>query len=97
MPIGKADEDTTKVVEGLYGDLREAGVDTVLDDRDERPGVKFADCELVGIPYRITVGPRGLKEGVVEVVDRASGETVQVPVADAVGHVAGLVAAARRG
>ncbi|MEU2629906.1 proline--tRNA ligase [Kitasatospora sp. NPDC007106] len=97
VPIGKADEDTTKVVEGLYGDLREAGVDTVLDDRDERPGVKFADCELVGIPYRITVGPRGLKEGVVEVVDRASGETVQVPVADAVGHVAGLVAAARRG
>ncbi|MCU7822129.1 proline--tRNA ligase [Kitasatospora sp. DSM 101779] len=97
VPIGKADEDTTKVVEGLYGDLRAAGVDTVLDDRDERPGVKFADCELVGIPYRITVGPRGLKEGVVEVVDRASGETVQVPVADAVGHVAGLVAAARRG
>ncbi|MEV7179410.1 proline--tRNA ligase [Kitasatospora sp. NPDC093679] len=97
VPIGKADEDTTKVVEGLYGDLREAGVDTLLDDRDERPGVKFADCELVGIPYRITVGPRGLKEGVVEVVDRASGETVQVPVADAVGHVAGLVAAARRG
>ncbi|WP_030269594.1 proline--tRNA ligase [Streptomyces sp. NRRL B-24484] len=97
VPIGKADEDTTKVVEGLYGDLREAGVDTVLDDRDERPGVKFADCELVGIPYRITVGPRGLKEGLVEVVDRASGETVQVPVADAVGHVAGLVAAARRG
>ncbi|MEW1911905.1 proline--tRNA ligase [Kitasatospora sp. NPDC085895] len=97
VPIGKADEGTTKVVEGLYGDLREAGVDTVLDDRDERPGVKFADCELVGIPYRITVGPRGLKEGVVEVVDRASGETVQVPVADAVGHVAALVAAARRG
>ncbi|PBC76979.1 prolyl-tRNA synthetase [Streptomyces sp. TLI_235] len=97
VPIGKIDEDTAKVVESLYGDLRAAGVDTVLDDRDERPGVKFADCELIGIPYRITVGPRGLKEGVVEVVERATGETVRVPVADAVGHVAGLVAAARRG
>ncbi|MEV8092745.1 proline--tRNA ligase [Kitasatospora sp. NPDC085879] len=97
VPIGKTDEDTAKVVESLYGDLRAAGVDTVLDDRDERPGVKFADCELIGIPYRITVGPRGLKEGVVEVVERATGETVRVPVADAAGHVAGLVAAARRG
>ncbi|WP_431681357.1 proline--tRNA ligase [Kitasatospora sp. KL5] len=97
VPIGKADEETTKVVESLYTDLRAAGVDTVLDDRDERPGVKFADSELIGIPYRITVGPRGLKEGLVEVVERATGETVQVPVADAVGHVAALVTAARRG
>ncbi|MEV6211178.1 proline--tRNA ligase [Kitasatospora sp. NPDC051914] len=97
VPIGKADEETTKVVESLYADLRAAGVDTVLDDRDERPGVKFADSELIGIPYRITVGPRGLKEGLVEVVERATGETVRVPVADAVGHVAALVTAARRG
>ncbi|MGF1430802.1 proline--tRNA ligase [Kitasatospora sp. LaBMicrA B282] len=83
VPIGKADEETTKVVDGLYTGLRDASVDVLLDDRDERPGVKFADIELVGIPYRVTVGPRGLKEGVVELVDRATGTTVQVPVAEA--------------
>ncbi|GAA0696130.1 proline--tRNA ligase [Kitasatospora atroaurantiaca] len=95
VPIGKNDEETTKVVEDIYEQLRADRVDVVLDDRDERPGVKFADIELVGIPYRITVGPRGLKEGVVEVVSRATGETTRVPVADAARTVAGLVAESR--
>ncbi|MFD9126484.1 proline--tRNA ligase [Kitasatospora sp. NPDC059571] len=96
VPIGKADEETAKVVESLYTDLRDGGVDVVLDDRDERPGVKFADSELIGIPYRITVGPRGLADGVVEVVGRATGTTARVPVAEAAGHVRDLVTAARR-
>ncbi|MDH6135437.1 prolyl-tRNA synthetase family II [Kitasatospora sp. MAA4] len=95
VPIGKNDEETTKVVDGLYEQLRAARVDVILDDRDERPGVKFADIELIGIPYRITVGPRGLKEGVVELVTRATGETVQVPIADAATAVTTLIANAR--
>ncbi|MFD7729274.1 proline--tRNA ligase [Kitasatospora phosalacinea] len=94
VPIGKADEQTAAVVDDLYGRLRAERIDVVLDDRDERPGVKFADIELVGIPYRITVGPRGLKDGVVEVTTRATGETVKVPVAEAAAHVAALLRSA---
>ena len=56
--------------EALYRDLSEAGIEVILDDRHERPGVKFADAELVGIPYRLTVGPRGLKSGEAELRSR---------------------------
>lgn len=59
--------------EVIYDGLRAAGVDTLIDDRDERPGVKFADAELIGVPYRVTVGRRGLEEGFVEVVRRSDG------------------------
>ena len=55
-----------EVGERLYRDLMAGGVEVILDDRNERPGVKFADAELVGIPYRLTVGPRGLKSGKAE-------------------------------
>lgn len=95
VPIGKADEESAQVVEDLYAALRADRVDVVLDDRNERPGVKFADIELIGIPYRITVGPRGLKDGVVELVARATGETTLVPVAEAAKQVAALVAEGR--
>lgn len=69
--------------EGLYEQLRQAGIDTILDDRVERPGVKFADAELIGVPYRVTVGPRGLQNGIVEIQDRAAGESEEVDVAGA--------------
>lgn len=62
-------------------------MDAIIDDRNERPGVKFTDAELVGIPYRVTVGPRGLAEGVVEVTQRVSGETEKVVINAAVDHV----------
>lgn len=91
VPIGKGDEATTAVVDDLYAQLRTQRVDVVLDDRNERPGVKFRDIELVGIPFRVTVGPRGLAEGTVEVTTRATGESVDVPVAEAVAYVRGLV------
>ena len=55
----------------LYEALREAGIDVLLDDRTERPGVKFADAELIGFPYRITVGPKGIAAGNVELTTRA--------------------------
>ncbi len=59
----------------LYDALRAAGLDVVLDDRDERPGVKFKDADLVGIPYRLTVGPKGLAQKQVELVRRRDGRT----------------------
>lgn len=66
--------------ERIYRQLVDDRVDVVIDDRAERAGVKFRDVELVGIPLRVTVGKRSLAEGAVEVTDRASGETVRMPV-----------------
>ena len=54
----------------IYDALRGQGIDVLLDDRDERPGVKFKDADLIGIPYRVTVGPKGLDEGKVEITRR---------------------------
>ncbi|GAA4950358.1 proline--tRNA ligase [Yinghuangia aomiensis] len=92
VPIGGANEAVAAVVGSLYDGLRAQRVDVVLDDRDERPGVKFRDIELVGIPYRITVGPRGLAEGQVEVTVRETGGSTSVAVGEAVAYVRGLVA-----
>jgi len=74
------DDRTLGAANGLYDELVSAGVEVLLDDRDERPGVKFNDAELIGVPLRVTVGPRGLDNGIVEVVERGSGESREVPV-----------------
>lgn len=88
------DTPVTSAAESLYRDLRAARVDTLLDDRDERPGVKFRDAELIGIPYRITIGARGLTTGTVEITTRATGETESVPVTQAADHVRKLLTTA---
>jgi prolyl-tRNA synthetase len=64
------DGDCDAACEGIYAKLTAAGVDVLYDDRDERPGVKFADADLVGLPWRLVIGPRGLKEGKVELKRR---------------------------
>jgi len=63
----------------LYDALTAQGIDVILDDRDARPGVMFAEWELIGIPLRVTVGERGLKEGVVELQSRSDKEAEKVP------------------
>src|SRR5487761_1517609 len=65
--------------ERAYRALLDAGVDVIIDDRQDRAGVKFSDAELVGIPFRVTIGKRGLASGIAELTDRATGETVKVP------------------
>ncbi len=65
--------DTDPACERLYAELTAKGIDTLYDDRDERPGAKFATADLIGIPWQILVGPRGLAEGKVEVKRRADG------------------------
>lgn len=95
VTVLKLDDETAAAADSVYADLRERGIDVIIDDRNERPGVKFNDAELVGIPYRVTVGPRGLADGEVEVNHRSSGATEKVPIADVVGHVADLVESAR--
>jgi prolyl-tRNA synthetase len=68
------DVDCHEAGERLYEKLTEAGLDVILDDRDERPGVKFKDADLVGFPYRVTIGPKGLASGVFELVRRRDGQ-----------------------
>ncbi|GAA0508454.1 proline--tRNA ligase [Pigmentiphaga sp. NML030171] len=67
----------------LYEGLKEAGVDAILDDRDERPGVMFADWELIGVPVRVTIGDRGLKEGQIELQGRRDEAAAKIPVGEA--------------
>ena len=76
----------------LHSELTAAGIDVVLDDRGERPGVMFADLELIGIPHRITVGDRGLKEGMVEYQARRAEAASKIALADIVAHVRGALA-----
>ena len=76
----------------LHDELAVAGIDVVLDDRGERPGVMFADLELIGIPHRITVGDRGLKEGMVEYQARRAEAASKVALGDIVAHVRGALA-----
>ena len=64
-----------KAADDLHQALSDAGIEVLLDDRGERPGVMFADMELIGIPHRITVGERGLKSGTVEIYNRRDGES----------------------
>jgi prolyl-tRNA synthetase len=71
ISVVRADDPATiEAAERLYAELGEAGVEVLLDDREERPGVKFADAELIGIPYRVTVGPRGVADGLAELTTR---------------------------
>ena len=74
----------------LYGDAKAAGLDTLFDDREERAGVKFKDADLIGIPYRITLGKK-LPQGIVEVVERRTKQAFDVPVDEAVEFVRGRV------
>lgn len=78
------DEETIRVSEELYSELTARGVETLLDDRKERPGVKFNDADLIGIPLRITVGARSLQNNQIEARVRRSGEEIQVKLDDAI-------------
>ncbi len=88
------DETVLGAGETLYGQLLAEGLEVLLDDRDERPGSKFKDAELLGIPLRVTVGARGLKEQSFELQDRRSGENSMLPVAGAAEMIVAQVRAA---
>jgi prolyl-tRNA synthetase len=75
----------------------ERGVDVLLDERDERPGVKFKDADLIGIPHRLTVGPKGLEKGIVEWNRRCKGNRKEIEVNRAAGTVAEAVFEERSG
>jgi prolyl-tRNA synthetase len=77
----------------IYGKLTAAGVEVLYDDRDERPGGKFANMDLIGLPWQVIVGPRGLANGVVELKRRATGERSEMPIADAIAKLVAEIAA----
>jgi prolyl-tRNA synthetase len=81
------DGDCDAACEGIYKALREAGLDPLYDDTEERAGAKFATMDLIGLPWRITVGPRGLKNGVVEVTSRRTGESEEMSAEAAVARI----------
>jgi prolyl-tRNA synthetase len=83
----KYDGEVKTVSDRLHDDLNAAGIDTLLDDRDARPGSKFADADLIGIPIRINVGERGLKDGTVELKQRTSADAERVLLARVVERV----------
>ena len=89
--LSTRDAQARAAAESLYDGLLAAGLDVLIDDRDERPGVKYRDAELTGIPYRVSVGSRDLTDGVVEITSRATGEKERVPVADAVSRLRQLI------
>ena len=88
----KKSEAVREAADKIYAELTAAGVDVLLDDRDERAGVLLADSELLGIPHRIAIGDRGLKEGKVEYTERRSGETELVAAGEIAAKLKGLLA-----
>jgi len=97
VAIGYGKSETVKIAaDTLYAELAAAGFAVLLDDRDDRPGVMFADAELIGIPHRVTIGERGLKDGVIEYQPRRAaagenGEAQKIALADAKEFLTGLL------
>ncbi len=93
VPTNSTDETINAMASDIHDKLQEAGAEVLLDDRDERPGVKFMDADLIGIPIRITVG-RKATEGIVEFKMRSGGEVVEITPEGAIAKALGLVAGA---
>ncbi len=97
LALQVTDPNVSAAAEKLYADLQAAGVDVLFDDRDQRPGVKFADADLVGIPFQIVLGARDLAEGLAEIKDRRTGAREKVKVAEVAAIVTQRVRDAKAG
>jgi prolyl-tRNA synthetase len=84
IPVNVKDTKSMDVAEEMYAALEQKGFEVLMDDRDERAGVKFKDADLIGIPYRIIIGEKNLKEGLVELKDRKTGQVEKIKVEEAV-------------
>lgn len=93
-PLGyDRSEAVKKTADELYESLKQSGIDVIMDDRGERPGVMFSDWELIGVPHRIVTGDRGLKDGKLEYQGRRDTEATAIPVGDMAQFVIAKVAA----
>ena len=88
--LKSGDAEADAACEALYSSLTALGLEPLYDDTDERAGAKFATMDLIGLPWRITVGPRGLKNGVVELTSRRTGESEELPPEEAVARIAAI-------
>ena len=91
IPLNVTDPQVMQVANQIYGQLQEAGIDVLMDDRDQRPGFKFKDADLIGIPLRITVGGKGLADGITEVKWRRSPDALRVPISETVQTIQRLI------
>jgi prolyl-tRNA synthetase len=96
LPINYKDKAIQEVSDRLYPELRKRGIEVLLDDRDERPGVKFKDADLIGIPLRLTVGSKGLEKNCVELRWRRDGKTEEIPLGEALQKVYSIVTQAHQ-
>jgi prolyl-tRNA synthetase len=96
VPVSVSDEETMSVANRFYQELKGRGVDVLLDDRDQRPGVKFKDGDLIGIPLRVVIGGKGLKEGVVELKWRNEAEASKLAVDSAIEAILQQIAARKQ-
>lgn len=87
LPIHYRETRIRETTDAIYRELCEQGVEVLLDDRDERPGVKFKDADLIGIPQRVTLGTKGLEKGTVELRTRRDGQTTEIPLAEGVARI----------
>jgi prolyl-tRNA synthetase len=84
LELQQDDDNLIATANKIYDDLQAAGIEVIYDDRDERPGVKFKDADLIGVPFRIAVGKKGLAEGVVELKRRNGAEVRKIKIAEIV-------------
>ena len=92
VPVSSKDQDQVRIAGDIYQALQAAKADVLLDDRNERAGVKFNDADLIGYPVRITVGKKSAAEGTVEIKVRRTGEQEVVPIDQAVARVQAILA-----
>ena len=95
--LKQGDEEADEACEALYNSLSVLGLEPLYDDRNERAGGKFATMDLIGLPWRLTVGPRGLKNGVVELTNRKTGVSEEIPPEKAVEKIAHVYRAVKVG
>lgn len=97
IPLNVTDDEVMAAANKIYNELSEAGVDVLMDDRDQRPGFKFKDADLIGLPIRVVIGGKGLKEGNAEIKLRTDATATHVPIGNAVAHVQSLIASGMPG
>ena len=91
IPLNVKDETTMNTANEIYDQLIDVGIEVLMDDRDQRPGFKFKDADLIGLPIRMVIGGKGLKDGIVEIKLRTDSEATRVPLAEATSYVQKLI------
>jgi prolyl-tRNA synthetase len=91
VPVNLKQEGVREAAEKIYSELQEVGLEVLLDDREERPGIKFKDADLIGAPIRVTVSRKKVERGFLELKKRKSGEEIDVQITEAVASVKAVI------